>query len=69
MNSPKNPSINIFNQKRIRGWWPLTAKNKAEKVEVTGKVEAEFILLTKEDSDKSPAGHGRNEPDPLPAPK
>ena len=34
-----------------------------------GKVEAELQLLTQEEADKSPAGRGREEPDPLPDPK
>ncbi|XP_018430141.1 PREDICTED: otoferlin-like, partial [Nanorana parkeri] len=33
-----------------------------------GKVEAELHLLTAEEAEKSPAGLGRNEPDPLEKP-
>ena len=34
-----------------------------------GKVEAELILMTGDESEKSPAGRGRDEPDPLAEPK
>ncbi|RWS06883.1 otoferlin-like isoform X3, partial [Dinothrombium tinctorium] len=33
-----------------------------------GKVEAEMQLLTKEEAERNPVGHGRNEPDPLEKP-
>uniref|UniRef100_A0AAQ5YLP0 Otoferlin n=1 Tax=Amphiprion ocellaris TaxID=80972 RepID=A0AAQ5YLP0_AMPOC len=36
---------------------------------VFGKVEAELHLLTGEEAEKSPAGEGRNEPEPLEKPK
>lgn len=67
--SPNYPTMNIFKQKRIKGWWPVTAKDKNGKKELTGKIEAEFILMRDEDATKHPAGHGRSEPDSLPAPK
>ena len=34
-----------------------------------GKVEAELILMTSEEAEKNPAGHGREEPDPLEKPQ
>ena len=34
-----------------------------------GKVEAELILMTGEEAEKSPAGLGRDEPDPLEKPQ
>lgn len=63
------PTINIFKQKRVRGWWPFYIKKANDELELTGKVEAEFHLLTKEEAEQNPAGHGRNEPDPLEKPK
>ena len=33
-----------------------------------GKVEAEFMLLTAEEAEKNPAGHGREDPDALEKP-
>lgn len=38
-------------------------------MELTGKVEAEIHLLTKEEAEQNPAGYGRNEPDSLEKPK
>lgn len=38
-------------------------------MELTGKVEAEIHLLTKEEAEKNPVGLGRNEPDALEKPK
>ncbi|XP_011692063.1 PREDICTED: otoferlin-like isoform X2 [Wasmannia auropunctata] len=62
------PMVNIFKQKRIKGWWPFYVKKENEDMELTGKVEAEIHLLTKEEAEKIPAGFGRNEPDPLEKP-
>uniref|UniRef100_A0A3P8P1I4 C2 domain-containing protein n=1 Tax=Astatotilapia calliptera TaxID=8154 RepID=A0A3P8P1I4_ASTCA len=55
--------ISIFQQKRARGWWPFTKSG-----ELTGKVEAEFHLVTAEESEKNPVGRARKEPEPLPKP-
>ncbi|XP_078071639.1 fer-1-like protein 6 [Mustelus asterias] len=55
--------ISIFQQKRLRGWWPLEKSG-----ELTGKVEAEFHLLTGEEAEKNPVGSGRKEPEPLEKP-
>jgi len=44
-------------------------KKENEEMELTGKVEAEFHLLTSEEAEKLPAGLGRGEPDPLEKPK
>uniref|UniRef100_A0A3Q1B4X1 Otoferlin n=1 Tax=Amphiprion ocellaris TaxID=80972 RepID=A0A3Q1B4X1_AMPOC len=56
-NEAEMPMVSIFKQKRIKGWWPFV-----------GKVEAELHLLTGEEAEKSPAGEGRNEPEPLEKP-
>uniref|UniRef100_A0A4W3JS53 Fer-1 like family member 6 n=1 Tax=Callorhinchus milii TaxID=7868 RepID=A0A4W3JS53_CALMI len=56
--------ISIFQQKRLKGWWPLEKMD-----ELTGKVEAEFHLLTEEEAEKNPVGRGRKEPEPLEKPK
>ncbi|XP_061697140.1 fer-1-like protein 6 [Syngnathoides biaculeatus] len=55
--------ISIFQQKRSRGWWPFSKSG-----ELTGKVEAEFHLVTAEEGEKNPVGRARKEPDPLPKP-
>nr|CAD7397049.1 unnamed protein product [Timema cristinae] len=62
------PMVNIFKQKRVKGWWPFYIKKENEEMELTGKVEAEIHLLSKEEAEKNPAGLGRNEPDPLDKP-
>ncbi|XP_038216884.1 otoferlin-like [Zerene cesonia] len=62
------PMVNIFKQKRIKGWWPFYTKRDNEEMELTGKVEAEIHLLTREEAEKVPAGLGRSEPDPLDKP-
>ncbi|XP_064096144.1 otoferlin-like isoform X4 [Macrobrachium nipponense] len=62
------PMVNIFKQRRVKGWWPFYIKKENEEMELTGKVEAEIHLLTKEEAEKNPAGLGRNEPDPLEKP-
>ncbi|KAL7881937.1 hypothetical protein AOLI_G00087860 [Acnodon oligacanthus] len=58
-----NENISIFQQKRAKGWWPFV---KAE--ELTGKVEAEFHLVTAEEAEKNPVGRARKEPEPLEKP-
>uniref|UniRef100_A0A3Q1BXL8 C2 domain-containing protein n=1 Tax=Amphiprion ocellaris TaxID=80972 RepID=A0A3Q1BXL8_AMPOC len=55
--------ISIFQQKRARGWWPFSKSG-----ELTGKVEAEFHLVTVEEAEKNPVGRARKEPEPLPKP-
>ncbi|PWA29796.1 hypothetical protein CCH79_00007975 [Gambusia affinis] len=68
-NEAEMPLVSIFKQKRIKGWWPFVARNEEDdEFELTGKVEAELHLLTGEEAEKSPAGDGRNEPDPLEKP-
>ncbi|XP_077023714.1 fer-1-like protein 6 [Tamandua tetradactyla] len=62
-NASEESKISIFQQKRVRGWWPL-AKSK----ELTGKVEAEFHLVTAEEAEKNPVGKARKEPEPLAKP-
>ncbi|XP_053700525.1 otoferlin-like [Synchiropus splendidus] len=67
-NEAEMPTVSIFKQKRIKGWWPFVARNEDDEFELTGKVEAELHLLTGEEAEKSPAGEGRNEPEPLEKP-
>ncbi|XP_072418854.1 otoferlin isoform X3 [Chiloscyllium punctatum] len=62
------PTVSIFKQKRVKGWWPFVARNENDEMELTGKVEAELHLLTAEEAEKSPAGLARNEPEPLEKP-
>uniref|UniRef100_A0A672P172 C2 domain-containing protein n=1 Tax=Sinocyclocheilus grahami TaxID=75366 RepID=A0A672P172_SINGR len=62
------PTISIFRQKRVKGWWPFVARDENDEFELTGKVEAELHLLTAEEAEKNPVGLGRNEPEPLEKP-
>ncbi|KAI4905468.1 hypothetical protein NFI96_028100 [Prochilodus magdalenae] len=68
LNEQEMPMVNIFKQKRIKGWWPFIARDENDEMEITGKVEAELHLLTGEEAEKSPVGEGRNEPEPLEKP-
>ncbi|XP_033931919.1 otoferlin isoform X3 [Pseudochaenichthys georgianus] len=67
-NEHELPTISIFKQKRVKGWWPFVARDENDDMELTGKVEAELHLVTAEEAEKSPVGLGRNEPDPLEKP-
>ncbi|XP_028294966.1 otoferlin isoform X14 [Gouania willdenowi] len=67
-NEHELPTISIFKQKRVKGWWPFAARDENDEMELTGKVEAELHLVTAEEAEKSPVGLGRNEPDPLEKP-
>jgi len=62
------PMVNLFKQKRTKGWWPLYIKQDNEGLLLQGKVEAEFMLLASEEAEKSPAGQGREDPDALEKP-
>ncbi|XP_015464224.3 otoferlin isoform X1 [Astyanax mexicanus] len=68
LNEQELPTISIFKQKRVKGWWPFVARDENDDLELTGKVEAELHLMTAEEAEKSPVGLGRNEPDPLEKP-
>ncbi|KAI5090675.1 otoferlin isoform X12 [Silurus meridionalis] len=68
LNEQDLPTISIFKQKRVKGWWPCMALNENEEPELTGKIEAELHLLTAEEAEKNPVGLGRNEPEPLEKP-
>ncbi|KAK2849906.1 hypothetical protein Q7C36_008689 [Tachysurus vachellii] len=56
-------NMSIFQQKRAKGWWPLVKTD-----DLTGKVEAEFHLITAEEAEKNPVGRARKEPEPLEKP-
>ncbi|KAJ8355679.1 hypothetical protein SKAU_G00184730 [Synaphobranchus kaupii] len=62
------PTVSIFKQKRVKGWWPFVARDENDEMELTGKVEAELHLMTVDEAEKNPVGLGRNEPDPLEKP-
>ena len=62
------PTLNLFKQKRTKGWWPMYAKDENDELILQGKVEAELILMTNDEAEKSPAGLGREEPNALEKP-
>ncbi|XP_076874070.1 otoferlin isoform X1 [Brachyhypopomus gauderio] len=68
LNEQELPTISIFKQKRVKGWWPFVARDENDELQLTGKVEAELHLMTAEEAEKNPVGLGRNEPDPLEKP-
>jgi hypothetical protein len=68
LSSSKRPHVNLFKTKRVKGWWPFVSTDVRGNMKLTGKLEAELILLTEEETIASPAGKAREEPDPLPAP-
>ncbi|KAF6029914.1 OTOF [Bugula neritina] len=63
--TPDMPTVNLFKQKRIKGWWPFLQENRTM---MAGKVEAEIELLTAEEAEQRPVGEGRNSPEPLDKP-
>eukprot|EP00794_Sanderia_malayensis_P004873 gene4873-5512_t len=61
----------IIKAKHMKGWWPFQANPEDDddpNPVLTGKVEVELELLTKEDAEATPAGKGREEPQPLSKP-
>ena len=62
------PTMNLFKQKRTKGWWPFYAKDENGDLMLQGKVEAELILMTAEEAEKNPAGLGREDPNGMEKP-
>ena len=62
------PTMNLFKQKRTKGWWPMYAKDENDELMLQGKVEAELFLVTSDEAEKTPAGLGREEPSALEKP-
>lgn len=55
-------AINIFEKKRIKGFWPCFTKNPEKGYCMAGKVEMELEILSEEEAAQKPAGVGRDEP-------
>ncbi|RWS11387.1 otoferlin-like protein [Dinothrombium tinctorium] len=64
----ENKRVSLFKMRRLRGWWPAYTRTETGETTLAGKVDAEFHLLTQEEAEKSPAGLGRKDPDPLDPP-
>ncbi|KAH9281037.1 Otoferlin [Echinococcus granulosus] len=64
------PTLSLFENKQIRGWWPLVIHDEDEGVDVVqGKVEVELHLVSGQDAEASPVGKGHEEPEALPQPE
>ncbi|VEL34866.1 unnamed protein product [Protopolystoma xenopodis] len=57
--------MNIFDCRRAYGFWPCSNDESGTPV-LTGKVELELELLTKEEAIQRPAGRGRDDPNENP---
>lgn len=58
--------VSLFEQKRVRGFWPCYRRNNTGQRELTGKVEMELEILTEEEASARPAGRARDEPNQNP---
>ncbi|XP_013789490.1 myoferlin-like [Limulus polyphemus] len=65
-NSKNAKYINLFEKKRVYGFWPCFGNDPEQGRILAGKVEMELEILTEEDAEKAPAGLGRDEPNANP---
>ncbi|KAL4231637.1 hypothetical protein ACF0H5_009217 [Mactra antiquata] len=54
-------TVSLFEQKRLRGFWPVYDERDGQR-QLTGKVEMEIELITKDEEEVRPAGKARDEP-------
>lgn len=75
----ENKYLDLFKEKKIRGWFPLKGhrkhyhkkhkiNNELDKM-LTGKIELEMEVLTAADAEHKPVGIGRHPPHALPDPE
>lgn len=57
--------MKIFKEQWYSGWWPLYKKD-GDYLVKTGNIRMELEVMNKEQSEKRPAGFGRNEPNANP---
>jgi len=62
---PKISFLNLYKAKKTLGWWPLYKKD-GDYLVKTGNIRMELEVMNKEQSEKRPAGFGRNEPNANP---
>ncbi|ELU05062.1 hypothetical protein CAPTEDRAFT_184805 [Capitella teleta] len=62
------PTLNLFKNKRCKGWWPMSVKEPDGELKLVGKVEAEFHLCEAEEAERSPVGCAREDPEGLQEP-
>ncbi|XP_037953127.1 otoferlin isoform X2 [Teleopsis dalmanni] len=69
--------LNLFREKHIKGWLPLTAppkyeikqkKDEQQNLVGAGRIELELEIYNEAEAGSNPAGLGRNPPNALPAP-
>ncbi|XP_053717202.1 dysferlin isoform X8 [Synchiropus splendidus] len=61
LQQPADKLVSLFEQKTVKGWWPCTCTNNGEKT-IAGKVEMSLEIVTEQEHEERPAGHGRDEP-------
>ncbi|XP_052897850.1 fer-1-like protein 6 [Anopheles moucheti] len=76
--STAGDSLNMFVERRARGWFPVHGKRTSNidasdrqqrpGVSLTGKIELELEVLSQEDASQNPVGVGRKPPQHLPEP-
>ncbi|XP_071827267.1 myoferlin-like isoform X3 [Apostichopus japonicus] len=59
------PMVSLFEQKRVRGWWPCMNEETGER-ELTGKVEMELEILDEEEAREKPTAPARDDPNQYP---
>ncbi|CAF1179002.1 unnamed protein product [Didymodactylos carnosus] len=62
----KNSTANLFEMKRVKGWWPCIDVDEHGEQILTGKVELELEVVTEEEAQARPAGKARGEPNENP---
>lgn len=45
INEQDKPTVSIFKQKRVKGWWPCMAPNENDELELTVRHECHIMLL------------------------
>ncbi|XP_077084356.1 dysferlin isoform X5 [Siphateles boraxobius] len=53
--------VSLFEQKTMKGWWPCVCDRENKKI-LAGKLEMSLEILSEQEQDERPAGHGRDEP-------
>ena len=59
-------TVSLFEQRRLKGWWPCIVELSNNRREIAGKLELELEILNEEEASSKPAGKGRDEPNHYP---
>ncbi|NWI54882.1 DYSF protein, partial [Calyptomena viridis] len=57
----RGPSVSLFQQKTVRGWWPCVAEREHGRI-LAGKLEMTLEIVAEQEHEERPAGMGRDEP-------